>query len=183
MKKDGEKEMKFPWVEIGIVIATGSLVGLLTYPQYQEFKKQEKISVTKYNLHVFKVAMEKYALYNQGQYPKTIPEVESTFDFTPTNPYTQARLSQDAIDFFYYSHSGDNRDIAEDGVNGRQMGQPGGIGVGLFAMPVDTIVPEDTLETVDSLVTEYGLVGFDQYGMPITIHNPGGRDFVYLLRN
>ena len=188
MKEDGEKEMKFPWVEIGITIAVGSLVSILVYPQYKDSKRAEKEAVVKYNIHVIQVAMEKYAVNHQGHYPKISQEIEPFIEYTPANPFTQMPLSIEEVQFFLYPHTGDNRDNSLDGIHGRQVGSPGGIGIGIYAVPGDTIIPEDTLAPedtlvrVDSLVTEYGLMGFDQGGMPLTIVNPAGKDYIYVLR-
>ena len=184
--------MKFPWVEIGIIISAGSLFGLLTYPQYKNSKKMEKEGMVKFNLHSVQVALEKYAVYNQGMYPMTVKEMEPFFEnpgIYPTNPYTQKFLQEEEIQFFLYPYNGDSKDNSQEGVNGQMTGPPGGIGVGIFTIPgdtlvsVETLVPEDTLVKIDSIITEYGLIGFNQDGTPITIYNPAGKDYIFILRN
>ncbi|MCH7760282.1 hypothetical protein IIA15_02625 [candidate division TA06 bacterium] len=184
--------MRYPWAEIGIFLSAGSLVGLLTYPQYKEAKVMEREARVKVNLHALQVSMEKYAVYHHGDYPSTVQEMEPYFEKPgsyPINPYTQEPLREEEIQLFLYPRSGENRDNSMDGIHGRLTAAPGGIAVGLFMTPVDSLAPvktpapEDTLATIDSLVTEYGLIGFNQSGEPITIHDPAGRDYVFILRN
>ena len=202
--------MKFPWVEIGIVLSSVTLVGILSYPQYKEYREKENDGWMKYNLHLSQVTIEKYALYHKGYFPKEIQELEPYFENPgsyPTNPFTRKPLKKEEIKIFYYSKSEENRDNSLDGINGQQRGPQGGIGLGLYIhaldtltpkdtlttpkpskpkkskTPVDTLAPKDSLARVDSLVTEYGLIGFNREGVPIKIEDPSGRDYLFILRS
>ena len=199
MKEDGEEEMKFPWVEIGIFLSAGSLVGILAYPQYKASRTMEKEAKVLYNLHAFQVSLERYALYHEGDFPRNVQQVEPYFDppnSYPLNSYTQEHLREGEIQFFSYPYSGENRDNTVTGIYGSMSGPPGGIAVGIFFTPVDSLIPldsllvqadslvdVDSLAQANSLVTEYGITGFNQDGNPLTKHDPARRDYIIILRN
>jgi len=158
------KRIRFPLLEIGISILTLILVWLIGYPQYrekQEISKRYRVIV---NMYTLRAGVEKFAAYNNGKFPKSIQEFN-----TPLNPYLNNSINAKDITIFRYSSKEEAKNNASNSKNGRMCGKPGALGYGYFICPADT------------LACVYGIIGFDNYGLPIVEKLPSGKIQVLVI--
>ena len=173
--------IRFPLIEIGIVLAAAALIYILEQPQYEARQEEERRLDAVYNLHVYKTAIEKYAAYSNGVYPLSPDSIEPYLEggiieerrpgLYPTNPYLGAPLSRKDILWGPYGNIGDNRDDGPNGPNGTQTGPPGSISVRWFT-------PHG-----ESLAVDYGIVTFGADGTPVFFRDPSGAKRIELVHN
>jgi hypothetical protein len=179
--KELEVRIRFPILEIAIVVAAAGLIYILERPQYEENKEEHRRLDAVHNLHLYRAAIEKYAAYNKGIYPQAAESIgpyleggdiaAGTPGQYPANPYAPGVLSLGDIHFRQYNTIGDNRDDSSTGPNGSQTGQPGSISVSWFTPPGET------------LAIEYGLVTFGTDGTPVYFNDPSGAKRIIVVQN
>ena len=172
---------KFPLVEIAIVIAVAALIYVLERPRYEINRAEMRQADAVYNLHVYKAAIEKYAVYHNGVYPTSPDSIElylaggsaenQTTGQYPINPYTGQALTKENIKWVTYSNITDSRDDHPKGANGRQQGPAGWISVGWFTPPGET------------LAKDYGLITFGTEATPIFRKDPSGQEHIIIVHN
>ncbi|RKZ24581.1 hypothetical protein DRQ20_06815 [bacterium] len=156
-----------------IAIAFIYLIYMLVWPQYTSIKEKNLEAKVKANLYEIRCAVEQYAAYNNGYFPKSVDDFipylhEGKF---PVNPYTGSPLTKDDIKTHQYIAPTDPKDDSPNGVNGKFRGEPGKIVYAFFIPPGDT------------LPTAYGLVGFNKNGEPIFYIDPGKKKHIFVLHN
>ena len=152
-------------LEIGISILTVILVWLIGYPQYiekEEISKRYRVIV---NMYALRAGVEKFAAYNHGKFPKSREEFHTPL----INPYLNNSINAKDITIFRYSSKEETKNNAYNSKNGRMCGKPGALGYGYF------ICPEDTLACA------YGIIGFDNYGIPFVEKLPSGKIQVLVI--
>ncbi|MFA5032104.1 MAG: hypothetical protein WC614_03700 [bacterium] len=159
-----------PYLEIGIFLSACLLVFLLAYPQYKEkieIKQRYMITVSAYSLQA---AVENYAAYNNGRFPKDLSEIEK-FYTPPVNSYTQKPITTSDIQVFEYDLRTETSNFSSDGQNASLKGMIGGLAYGYYIAPAD------------SFPSSYGIVGFDNTGKPLADKLPSGEIKVFVLNS
>lgn len=162
------KKFRLPVLEIVIVILAATLIWLLGYPQYKERDEISKRYRVMVNMYTLRAAIENYAAYNGGKFPKS-PEDFKPFFIPPTNPYQNKLINAEDVLIFQYSAKDEPKETSVDSRNGRICGDPGGLAYGYYTNPGDTIP------------NAYGILGFDKNGVPLAEKQPSGRTQVFVI--
>jgi hypothetical protein len=162
------KKLRFPGLEFLIVVLIGILVWILGYPQYKEKEEINKRYRVMVNMYVLRAAIENYAAYNDGKFPKSAEEFKPYFT-PPPNPYSDKPINGEDVTIFQYSGGEEAKNNSPDSKNGRIRGTPGGLGYGYFVSPGD------------SLVSAYGIIGIDKSGASLSEKLPSGRMQVLVI--
>jgi len=159
---------RFPKLELLIGIAACVLIWLLGYPQYREKVTMSKLYHVKVNAYTLRAAIEKYAAYNEGNFPVKVEEFGEFF--TPlVNPYTNKPVTGSEIKVFQYDSRGESKEQSPTSENGRLRGAPGTLAYGVFIGPGD------------EYPSAYGIVGFGQDNTPIAEKLPSGEVKLFVL--
>lgn len=162
------RKFRFPLVEILIVILAGVLIWLLGYPQYEEKARINQKYQVRVNMYTLRAAIENYAAYNEGRFPREIEEIRTFFE-PPINPYKNKKIEVNDIKVFEYDSREGPKQQAPDSKNGRMRGEPGGLAYGYYIWPGDSI-PD-----------VYGIIGFDETGKPLAEKLPSGELRVFTI--
>lgn len=154
-----------------IVIAFIALLYIVIEPQYRLAQINEKQRQLHSNMFTVKAGIERYIAFNKGKYPLNKEQVFDNMEKLeiPLNPYNGMEMGVPDLVQFKYDLPSDVEDDALDGMNGKQRGEPGQIGVGFF-VPIGK----------DSIPTKYGIIGFDRNGKPIILEE-GKKQRVIIL--
>ena len=163
-----KKSKSSPWLEILIVVLIGALIWILGYPQYEEKDKINKRYQVRVNMYTLRKAIENYAAYNEGKFPNS-PQDFKEFYTPPLNPYQKKSINPEDIVIFQYSSKEEPKNQSPDSQNGKIHGPPGGLAYGYF------IAEEDTLPCA------YGVLGFDDKGVPLAEKLPSGETKILVL--
>ena len=147
------RKFRFPILEILIVISTVVLVWLLGYPQYEEKSNIEKKYRVRVNMYTLRAGVENYAAYNNGKFPEDLNDIKDFFA-PALSPYTGKLIELKDIPTFQYTSKEEPKENTQESKNGRMKGEPGGLAYGYFM-------------GADSLVSAYGIIGFDKEGSPL----------------
>ncbi len=161
VKKGGVMKKGLLWIlDICIAVAFVLLMFIVIKPQYELAKINANRSKLQSSMFTVKAGMERYIAFHQGVKPTDLTEIYENIAAIeiPINPYTNKEISIDDILVFKYDVPRDFEDTSPEGVNGKQSGEPGQIGIGFFT-PLGT----------DSIPTKYGIIGFDENGNPLII--------------
>ncbi|MBI4722510.1 MAG: hypothetical protein HY769_05870 [Candidatus Stahlbacteria bacterium] len=153
------KRSRFPLLEIGITVLAVILVWLIGYPQYAEKRELSKRYRVIVNMYALRAGVENFAALNHGKFPKSIQELNTPL----INSYLNNSINAKDITIFRYSSKEEAKNNASNSKNGRMCGNPGGLGYGYF------ICPEYIL------ACGYGIIGFDNYGIPLVEKLPSGK--------
>ena len=162
------KKSYSPWLEILIVVLAGVLIWLLGYPQYEENIEINKRYQVRVNMHTLRAAIENYAAYNKGKFPRSSEEFKEFFS-TPSNPYSNKSINPKDIIIFQFDSKEEPKEQSPDSKNGRIRGTAGGLAYGYF-------IAEE-----DSFPSAYGILGFDTQGRPLAEKLPSGETKVFVL--
>lgn len=171
---------RFPIWEILMVILVVFLVYLLGKPQYMAAERTSNDYTVFSNMFTLRAAVENYAAYNAGAFPKSASQIEEYLSILGekiVNPYTKEEIRfpeitvtpqgdtaiiEGDVMIFQYEFREEPKERSVDSRNGRLKGKPGGLAYGYFIPPGDTVAGA------------YGIVGFDGDGKPIADKNPAG---------
>ena len=162
------KKFHFPWLEILIVILVGTLIWLLGNPQYKEKEKINKRYRVRVNMYTLRMAIENYAAYNEGKFPQSLQDFKE-FYIPPVNPYQKKSINPEDIILFQYSSKKGPENQSPNSENGKIHGPSGGLAYGYF-------IPEE-----DTLSSAYGILGFDDKGVPLAEKFPSGETKIFVL--
>lgn len=180
--------MKTLW-NVLIAVLFIILVFLLGRPQYILSRKMASNHAVYSNMHTLRAAAEKYAAYNEGVFPVSAEELKQYLSLLGEeilNPFTNENIQfpiikispegdtiiqQGDVKIVTYQFRDQHKEQGEDSKNSRLRGRPGGLSYGYYIPPGD------------SLARAYGIVGFDEDGMPIADPNPAGGVIVRVLIN
>jgi Tfp pilus assembly protein PilE len=165
MKRSG-----FPLLETSIVISAIALIWLLGYPQHQEGDKRAKKYQVMVNMYTLRAAIENHAAYNEGRFPMHSQDFKEFFT-PPANPYQDRKIEAEEITMFEYKSRDETKELSVTSRNGRMSGNPGGLAYGYF------INPEDSIATV----VAYGIIGFDDQGIPLAEKLPSGQTKLFVI--
>ncbi|MCK4307552.1 hypothetical protein KAW50_04920, partial [candidate division WOR-3 bacterium] len=155
-------------LEILIVVLVGALIWILGHPQYEEKDKINKRYQVRVNMYTLRKAVENYAAYNEGKFPNSPQDFKELYT-PPLNPYQKKSINQEDIVIFQYSSKEEPKNQSPDSQNGKIHGPPGGLAYGYF------IAEEDTLPCA------YGILGFDNKGVPLAEKLPSGETKIFVL--
>lgn len=159
-------------LDILIVIAFIALLYILVEPQYKKAKISTKRRKLQANMFTVKAGIERYISFHKGKYPSNSQQIyENLAELViPVNPYTNEKIEVSDLVQFEYDLPIYVKDRSLDGVNGKQTGKPGQIGIGFF-IPIGE----------DSIPTKYGIIGFDENGKSLVIEEGDKRRVVVLI--
>jgi len=148
-------------LDICIIIAFLGLLYILIEPQYQNSKVITKERKLQSNMYTVKAAIERYRAFNTGQIPFLLDDIYEQIEAleVPVNPYTDSRMKSYEISKFLYDVPSQTESTDTNGYHADKRGNPGEIMVGFFA----TVIKEDTVPK------NYGIIGFNSEGKPLTI--------------
>ncbi len=162
------KKFHFPGLEILIVILVGTLIWLLGNPQYKAKEKINKRYLVRVNMYTLRMAIENYAAYNDGKFPKSLEDFKK-FYIPPVNPYQGKSIIPEDITLFQYTSKKGPENQSPNSENGKIHGSPGGLAYGYF-------IPEE-----ETLSSDYGILGFDDKGVPLAEKLPSGETEIFVL--
>jgi Tfp pilus assembly protein PilE len=148
-------------LDLLIIISFFVLLFILVKPQYQNAKITTKRRKLQANMFIVKAAIERCRAFNEGKIPFDIYDIYENIGAleNPINPYTLKKLEPYDITKFGYDVPSQVESTDTNDINGEQRGNPGGICIGFYI----TITPEDTVPI------NYGILGFDFDGKPLTL--------------
>ncbi len=176
---------KFPFLEIGIILALAGLLYILIYPGYIEnMKRNNKYHVIS-NIHACRAAYEKVAtLDNIGLLPKENDAkiIQYINEFDILNPFTKSTYNENDIQFYQLMNPLEIADNMLSGKHGAQRGDPGTFAIGIFQPDMGrytellekekmTKKEKKALELINMDVTKYTIIGFDHDSMPIIMED------------
>jgi Tfp pilus assembly protein PilE len=160
----------FPLLETSIVLSAIVLVWLLAYPQHKEGDRRAKRYEVMVNTYTLRAAIENYAAYNEGKFPMHHRDFKEFF--TPlSNPYQARKIEAEDITVFEYKSRDEAKEHSVTSRNGRMSGEPGGLAYGYFAHPDDST----------ATVVAYGIIGFDDKGIPLAEKLPSGQTKLFVI--
>ncbi len=154
-----------------IAVAFIILVYLIVNPQFNKYNEMVYQAQIKRNIYTVKGAIEFYIAENLGKYPKNIDDIYSYIKRLGgiKNPLTKQEITKEEIKVFYYSLPTEYKKDDEASENAMMKGTPGSIGIGLF-IPI-----------VDSLVKNYGIIGFVKDSTSLYYLDPAKKKHIFLL--
>ncbi|MGE3063342.1 MAG: hypothetical protein AB7T10_06875 [bacterium] len=187
---------KFPFLEIGIVVAAGILLYILIYPGYVKSKSlNQKYDVIS-NIYAVKTAYEMYStLDNNGVLPDNVngKMVEYLNTFGVKNPYTNAPYTLEDLKVYSLENPIEVADNTLSGKHGLQRGNPGTFGIGIYIPDYTTYKQlaekkdktKEEKKAFDKMVLEvrkYTVLGFGSDSIPISMKDMSEeKDEVYYL--
>uniref|UniRef100_A0A7C3J5C3 Uncharacterized protein n=1 Tax=candidate division WOR-3 bacterium TaxID=2052148 RepID=A0A7C3J5C3_UNCW3 len=179
---------KFPFLEIGIVIATAILLYILIYPGYIKNKEANNNYNMISNIYALRAAYEKYvSLDNMGELPDKIDSKIYQYlkEFGVKNPYTNEDYKEGDIKIYNLENTLDIVDNTLSGKHGLQRGKPGTFAIGFFIpdltsynelanKPNKTKEDLKKLESIKPEVKKYTIIGFKQDSLPVTTKDMTG---------
>ncbi|MCK4523933.1 hypothetical protein KAU15_03310 [candidate division WOR-3 bacterium] len=188
---------KFPFLEIGIIIALAGLLYILIYPGYIENIKRNNMYHVISNVHACRAAYEKVAtLDNIGLLPKEQDPkiIQYINEFDILNPFTKCPYNENDIQFYELWNPLEIADDMLSGKHGAQRGEPGTFAIGIFQPDRSTYTElmekEDltknekkALKKLNMDVTKYTIIGFDYDSMPIIMEDKTSKKIeVYFIK-
>ena len=176
---------KFPFLEIGIVIALAVLLYILIYPGYvQNRDMNNKYSVIS-NMYAMRAAYEKNATLDKiGELPDSINQKMMNYlnEFNVKNPFTGEGYSLDDAYTYILRNTLEINDNTLSSKHGKQRGAPGTFAIGLFQaerptyddlMAKEELTRQEkkVLENLDMAVTRYTVIAFDKDSMPVRLED------------
>ena len=148
-------------LDICIIIAFLGLLYILIEPQYQNAKVTTKERKLQSNMYTVKAAIERYRAFNMDEIPFSLDAIYEQIEMlkVPVNPYTESKMKSYEISKFLYDVPSEIESTDTNGYHADKRGDPGEISVGFFA----TAIKEDTVPK------NYGIIGFNSQGKPLTI--------------
>jgi hypothetical protein len=148
-------------LDICIIIAFLALLYILIEPQYRNSKIMTKERKLQSNMYTVKAAIERYRAFNMGQIPFSLEDIYEQIESleVPVNPYTDSRMKSSDISRFLYDVPSQIESTDTSGYHADIRGNPGEIAIGFFAIGIK----EDTVPR------NYGIIGFNSKGKPLTI--------------
>ena len=148
-------------LDVFIIIAFLGLLYILIEPQYQNAKIMTKERKLQSNMYTVKAAIERYRAFNTGNIPFSLDEIFGQIEEleVPINPYTESRLKSYEINKFLYDVPSQIESTDTSGYHSEKRGNPGEIMIGFF-------IP---ITSEDSMPRNYGIIGFNGEGKPLTI--------------
>lgn len=158
---------RFPGIEIGIGFASIVLIWILGYPQYEALQEKNKRYAVMVNMYTIKAAVENYAAYNEGIFPKNLKEIEIYLEnhTYPLNPYTNIPMKCDTV--LIYEDRDELKKVSPESKNGRIKGKPGNFAYG-YVLEKENVIA-------------YGILGFDEEGRTIREKDPAGNVTIVVL--
>jgi Tfp pilus assembly protein PilE len=159
-------------LDLLILVCFFVLLYILVEPQYQNAKITTKERKLQSNMFTVKAAIERYRAFNEGRIPSDIDDIYENIEAleTPINPYTLKKMGSYEITKFTYVVPSQVENTDTNGINGEQRGDPGVISIGYYL----TTAREDTVPI------NYGIIGFDFSGKPLSLKE-GERVIVVVL--
>lgn len=147
-------------LDLLIVIAFILLLYIVIEPQYRLMKINESRRKLQSNMFAVRAGVEKYIAFHGGEYPLNLQQVFDNLKEldSPDNPYSRRKMTLTDLIRFEYDVPADVEDDEVDGINGKQRGESGKIGVGFF-IPMGR----------DSIPTKIGIIGFGEDKKPLII--------------
>lgn len=148
-------------LDICIIVAFSVLLYILIEPQFQNAKVITKERKLQSNMYTVKAAIERYRAFNKGNIPFSLDDIYRQMEEleVPVNPYTESRMKSYEINKFLYDVPSQIESTDTSGYHSEKSGNPGEIMIGFF-IPI-------TLK--DSIPRNYGIIGFNGKGKPLTI--------------
>lgn len=148
-------------LDICIIIAFFGLLYILIEPQYQNAKIITKERKLQSNMHTVKAAIERYRAFNMGEIPFSLADIYEQIEVfgVPVNPYTGNKMNSYELGKFLYDVPSQIESTDTSGYHGELRGNPGEIKIGFFVI----FAKEDTMPR------NYGIIGFNREGKPLTI--------------
>lgn len=174
---------KFPFLEIGIVLATFVLLYILIYPGYLKSKAMNQKYDVISNIYAVKTAYEMFTtLDNNGTLPDNVNEkmVEYLNSFGVKNPYTNQSYTQSDLKVYSLENPIEVADNTLSGKHGLQRGAPGTFGIGIYIPDLSTYrqleekqdKTKDEKKRMEKIVLEvrkYTVIGFGSDSIPVTM--------------
>lgn len=179
---------KFPFLEVGIVIATAILLYILIYPGYVKNKEANNNYNMISNIYALRAAYEKYvSLDNNGELTDKIDGKIYDYlkEFGIKNPYTNENYKEGDIKTYSLENTLDIVDNTLSGKHGSQRGKAGTFAVGFFIPDLASYnelankpnKTKDDLKKLESFkleVKKYTVIGFKQDSLPVTTKDMTG---------
>jgi Tfp pilus assembly protein PilE len=148
-------------LDICIIIAFLGLLYILIEPQYQNAKVTTKERKLQSNMYTVKAAIERYRAFNMGEIPFSLDAIYQQVELleVPVNPYTDSKMKSSEISKFLYDVPSEIESTDTSGYHADKSGSPGEISVGFFAPAIKG----------DTVAKNYGIIGFNSEGKPLTI--------------
>ncbi len=148
-------------LDILIIIAFLGLLYILIEPQYRNAKIITKERKLQSNMYTAKAAIERYRAFNMGEIPFSLDDIYEQIESleVPVNPYTDSKMKSYELNKFLYDVPSQIESTDTSGYHGEKRGNPGEIMIGFFV----TFAKEDTIPR------NYGIIGFNKEGKPLTI--------------
>jgi Tfp pilus assembly protein PilE len=148
-------------LDILIIIAFVGLLYILIEPQYQNAKIMTKERKLQSNMYTVKAGIERYRAFNMGEIPFSLDKIYEQLEAfgVPENPYTESRMKSHEIKKFLYDVPSQIESVDTMGYHADKRGNPGEIMVGFFIPRISK----------DSIPKDYGIIGIDEKGKPLTI--------------
>ncbi|PIP13626.1 MAG: hypothetical protein COX48_03720 [bacterium (Candidatus Stahlbacteria) CG23_combo_of_CG06-09_8_20_14_all_34_7] len=187
---------KFPFLEIGIVIATGVLLYILINPSFIKSKEMNQKYDVISNIYALKTAYEMFiTLDNNGVMSEKVDAkvIEYLNSFCIKNPYTNTEYDIDDILVYSLENPIEVADNTLSGKHGIQRGKPGTMGVGIYIPDLSTYKQlidkkdktKDEKKAIEKMVLEvrkYTIIGFGKDSIPVTMKDMSEeREEVYFL--
>lgn len=147
---------------------------MIVYPNYKDIQKQNKIEDVKANMHLLKVAVENYAAFNAGKFPRKYDEFKKYLHDgeLPANPYTLMVMTEDEIINNVYNDPTAFENDSIGGINSKMEGEPGEIIYSTYRSPGDS-----------TFVIHYSIIGMNGEGEPVTYEDAGQNKHIYILND
>jgi Tfp pilus assembly protein PilE len=148
-------------LDILIIIAFLGLLYILIEPQYQNAKVVAKERKLQSNMYTVKAAVERYRAFNMGKIPFSVDSIYKQIEMleVPINPYTENKIGPSYISKFLYDVPSQIESTDTSGFHADLRGNPGEVMVGFLV----TIAKQDTIPR------NYGIIGINEKGKPLTI--------------
>ncbi len=148
-------------LDICIIIAFLGLLYILIEPQYQNAKINTKERKLQSNMYTVRAAIERYRAFNMGKIPFSLADIYEQIETfgVPVNPYTDNKMNSYELNKFMYDVPSQIESTDTSGYHGELRGNPGEIMIGFFA----------TFAKKDTIPRNYGIIGFNREGKPLTI--------------
>ena len=148
-------------LDILIIIAFLGLLYILIEPQYQNAKVMTKERKLQSNMYTVKAAIERYRAFNTGKIPFSLYDIYEQIEAleVPVNPYTESGMESYEINKFLYDTRSQIESTDTSGYHADKRGNPGEIMIGYFV----------TATSKDTIPLNYGIIGFNNKGKPLTI--------------
>ncbi len=148
-------------LDVLIIIAFVGLLYILIEPQYRNAKVMTKERKLQSNMYTVKAGIERYRTFNMGEIPFSLDKIYEQVEAfgVPVNPYTESRMKSYEIKKFLYDVPSQIENVDTSGYHAEKRGNPGEIMIGFF-IPI-------TLK--DSIPRNYGIIGINGEGKPLTV--------------